>query len=77
MLSVLQQPYVFAVAVAVLTAAVMYFYSRTLESNEKANKTFYKTLAAGLVVGLGLAYLSRPKPEAISTEPFMETAPAV
>ncbi len=76
MLTILQQPYVFAAAIAILTATVMYFYSRTIESDEKANKTFYKTLAVGLAVGMGLAYLSRPKAEALSTEPFMEAAPA-
>jgi high-affinity Fe2+/Pb2+ permease len=78
MLSVLQQPYVFAVAVAVLTAALVYFYSRTIESDQKSsNKTFFKTLAAGLLVGGGLAYLSQPKPEALATEPFMDASPGI
>lgn len=77
MLSVLQQPYVFAIAVAVLTAALVYFYSRTIENDEKSNKTFFKTLAAGLLVGGGLAYLSRPKAEALATEPFMDASPGI
>lgn len=77
MLSVLQQPYVFAVAVAVLTASIVYFYSKTIESDDKCNKTFFKTLAAGLVVGVGLAYLSQPRLEQLSTEPFMDSSPGI
>ena len=77
MLSVLQQPYVFAVAMAVLTAALVYFYSRTIESDGKPNKTFFKTLAAGLVVGGGLAYISHPRAEALATEPFMDASPGI
>ena len=72
-----QQPYVFAVAVAVLTAALVYFYSRTIESDEKCNKTFFKTLAAGLLVGVGLAYLSQPRTEQLATEPFMDASPGI
>ncbi len=77
MWTILQQPYVFAVAAAVLTAAAIYFYAKTMEKDERCNKTFFKTLAAGLVVGLGLAYMSTPKPEAILTEPFLDANPAI
>jgi hypothetical protein len=77
MWSALQQPYVFAVAVAVLTATVVYFYSRTLERDDKCNKTFFKTLAAGLLVGGGLAYMSQPRAEKLATEPFMDSSPAI
>lgn len=77
MLGILQQPYVFAVVVAILTAALTYFYSRTIEADDKSNKTFFKTLTAGLLVGLGLAYLSQPKTEALATEPFMDASPGI
>ena len=77
MWTVLQQPYVFAVAAAVLTAAVIYFYAKTMEGDERCNKTFFKTLAAGLLVGLGLAYMSTPRSEAILTEPFLDSSPAI
>jgi hypothetical protein len=77
MWAILQQPYVFAIAAAVLTAAVIYFYAKTIESDERCNKTFFKTLAAGLLVGLGLAYMSTPRSEPILTEPFIESNPAI
>lgn len=77
MFSFLSQPYVLAAAIAVLTATLVYLYSRTIESDQKANKTFYKTLAAGLIVGFGLAYLSQPKKEVLATEPFMDTSPGI
>ena len=73
----LQQPYVFAVAAAVLTAAAIYFYAKTMDKDERCNKAFFKTLTAGLIVGLGLAYLSTPRTEPILTGPFMESNPGI
>lgn len=73
----LQQTYVFAIAAAVLTAAVIYFYTKTLDKDEQCNKAFFKTLTAGLIVGLGLAYISTPRAEPILTEPFIESSPAI
>lgn len=77
MLAFLQQPYVFAIAIAVLTATAMYFYTKTMEQDDKCNKAFFKTLTAGLLAGLGLAYLSTPRAEPILTEPFIESNPAI
>jgi hypothetical protein len=77
MLAFLQQPYVFAVAAAVLTAAAIYFYTKTLDRDEQCNNAFFKTLTAGLLVGLGLAYLSTPRAETMLTEPFIDSGPAI
>lgn len=72
MLGFLQQPYVFALVTAVLTAILVYFYSKITDGKDgKTSKsTFFKTLAAGLAVGMGLAWLSAPRAETIATEPF-------
>jgi hypothetical protein len=57
MLGVLKQPYVFAVALAVVTATLMYLYTRTIEADtDRCNKTFFKTLAISAGAGLLLAY---------------------
>jgi hypothetical protein len=74
MLGFLQQPYVFAVVVAFLTAALAWMYSRTLEQEPRApTKTFFKTLAAGLIAGLGLTFLTNKMDAnvAMNAEPFM------
>lgn len=66
-----QQPYVFALTIALLTAALAYMYSRTTEKEPAgANKTFFKTLAAGALAGIGLTWLTSARPEALATEPF-------
>jgi hypothetical protein len=75
--TMLQQPYVLAVAIAVLTATIVYFYSKTIEAEERCNKAFFKTLAAGLVVGIGLVYISQPRQEQLLTEPFMDATPGI
>lgn len=63
-------PYVFALVMATLTATFMWLYTRTLEKDtDKVNKTFNKTLLAGVVAGLTLTWLVH-RQEAISTEPF-------
>jgi hypothetical protein len=59
MFGLLKQPYVFALALAVVTAALMYLYARTIERDtDKCTKTFFKTLAISSVAGLALAYAS-------------------
>ena len=82
MLGFLKQPYVFAVVLAVVTAALMYLYSRTIEADtEKCTKTFFKTLAIAATSGLLLAYLASSWDTGssgggggggeLATEPFM------
>lgn len=71
MFGFLQQPYVFAFTVALLTAVLSYLYSRISEKDpQKCTKTFFKTLAAGVVAGAGLTYLTSSRPETVATEPF-------
>ena len=63
-------PYVFALLVATLTASLMWLYTRTIEKDaDTVNKTFNKTLLAGLVAGLALTWLVH-RQEPICTEPF-------
>ena len=74
MLGFLQQPYVFAVVIAFLTAALAWMYSRTLEQEPRApTKTFFKTLAAGLIAGLGVTFVANKMDPTspMSAEPFM------
>lgn len=71
MLAFLQQPYVFAMALAVLTSVLVYLYSKTTERDpSQVNKTFFKTLAAGTLAGMGLTYLTSNRAEPLATEPF-------
>lgn len=84
--AILSQPYLFVVIMSVLASAVVYFYSKTTEKmdgRESANKAFFKTLAASLMVGILLAYLSKggsgggaQQPSAVSAagqpEPFFQ-----
>lgn len=63
-------PYVFSLTIALVTAALMWLYTRTIEKDPQVvNKTFNKTLAAGVVAALVLTYLVH-RQEAICTEPF-------
>lgn len=63
-------PYVFACVVALLTAALVWLYTRTLEKDaEKVRRTFNITLAAGLVAALALTWAVH-RAEPVSTEPF-------
>lgn len=70
----LKNYYVFALVVAVVTATLSWLYARTLEGKkdeDAPSKTFYKTLAAGMLGGMALAwFVSRP--EEVLTEPFQE-----
>lgn len=63
-------PYVFSLLIAVLTAALMWLYTRTIEKDKSiVNKTFNKTLAAGVVAALALTWLVY-RQEPVCTEPF-------
>lgn len=70
MLPFIQQPYVFALVLALATASLVYLYTKTTDP-QQSNKAFFKTLAMGSIAGVALTYMSSPKP-AISmvTEPF-------
>ena len=77
-MSILTNPYVFGTLIALLTAAIMWGLQHSVEpENEGAKKkVFYKTLAAGTVSALTLAYaFNRASP--ISTEPFIAETPAI
>lgn len=71
MLSFLQQPYVFALSLALLTSVLVYLYSKTTEKDPAhVNKTFFKTMAAGTLAGVALTYLTSGRSEPMATEPF-------
>jgi hypothetical protein len=68
----LTNPYVFGILIAALTAVVMWGlqHSTTPDDTDAKKKVFYKTLAAGVVSAVVIAYaLNRTSP--ISTEPFL------
>ena len=75
-MSLLTNPYVFGLLIAFTTATLVYGYQHTLEGPDTTDKKkiFYKTLGAGAVSALALAYfIHRPQP--VSTEPFLPEAP--
>lgn len=77
MFAFIRQPYVFAVTLALVTAVLSYLYARITDSeSKKSYQTFFKTLAAGLIAGLVLTYISSPKSEPVATEPF-DAAPGL
>jgi hypothetical protein len=64
-------PYFFSLTLALLTAGIVWLYARTLEKDgDKVNKTFNKTLAAGVVAALALTWLVH-REEPVSSEPFI------
>jgi amino acid transporter len=72
MLSSLQNPQAFSITLAFCTALLVYLYTRTTEPDrDKVNKTFFKTLAIGIIVGLVLSYIVY-KPEPTMSEPFFD-----
>jgi len=53
----LTNPYFLVVLTALATALLAMLYARSTETDPKAaNKTFYKTLACGLLAGAGVTY---------------------
>lgn len=79
---ILQQPYVFALLVALGTAVLTYLYGRVTDKDPAAPaRTFNKTLAAGVLVGAALTYLATPRaadsPLMVATEPFDTAGAAV
>ena len=78
MLGFLQQPYVFALVVALVTAVLAYSYSRVTDADaSRHSRTFFRTLAAASVAGLGLAYLASARSAPVmATEPFDAVLPA-
>lgn len=71
MLQVLQHSYVFAVVAALATAALAYSLARVTEPDAtRAYRTFYKTLASGLLAGTALAWVASSRPEPLATVPF-------
>ena len=71
MFAFLQQPYIFALSLALLTSVLVYMYSKTTEKDSThVNKTFFKTLAAGTLAGVALTYLTSGRSEPLATEPF-------
>jgi len=70
-LEFIQKPYVFALAIALVTAILAYAYSKVTDKDSNVSyRTFFKTLAAGALAGVVLTYLSTPRAEAMATEPF-------
>ena len=77
-MSILTNPYVVGVLIALLTAAVMWGLQHSVapDDADAKKKVFFKTLAAGTVSALSLAYaFNRSSP--ISTEPFIADTPTV
>lgn len=70
-------PAVFAVVAALLTATLAYALARVTEpESTRPYRAFFKTLLAGLLAGLLLAWLAAVRaPEAVATVPFDTASP--
>jgi hypothetical protein len=79
MLQFLRQPYIFAFVLACLTAVLVYMYSKTIEKDAtRADKIFFKTLAAGVLAGAALTYATSPRSANVAiAEPFDPTTTAL
>jgi hypothetical protein len=77
-MQVLRQPYVLATVSAVLTAVIVYFYTKTTDRDPAPRHAFFKTLTAALAVGIALTWLTRMSsgPANVAPEPFF-TDPTV
>lgn len=65
-------PYAFALVVALVTAVLVWLYERTIEPDtEKTKKTFNKTLLAGVLAALAVAWLAS-RQEPLAAEPFIQ-----
>jgi hypothetical protein len=63
-------PYLFSMCIALLTASIMWLYTRTVEKDTAVvNSTFTKTLFAGAIAAILLTYLIH-RQEPVCTEPF-------
>lgn len=70
MFTFMQNPYVFGFMVALVGALLMYAYQYTVEPDSENNKkTFYKSLATGVLAALIVTYIVH-RPEKVSSEPF-------
>lgn len=74
-LEFLQKPYVFAFALSFVTAVLVWLYNRTLAPStspqDEARRSFFKTLAAGLLAGGALTYATtRRGRDVVAAEPF-------
>ena len=71
MLGFLKNPHAFVIAVALLTATIAHFYSRTTDKDPQTHrKTFWKTLVIGILSGLLLTWLVHGQSEPLTSEPF-------
>lgn len=72
MLSFLRaHPLAFSLVFALLVAVLVWLYERTVEPDaNKVQKTFNKTLAAGVLAGVALTWLVN-RQEPVSCEPFV------
>lgn len=76
MIGALQNPYVFAVVLAFVTALLTYLLSTVTDKDSTRNKrAFFATMAAGLLAGVALTYFTGSKAggadaAALATEPF-------
>ena len=60
--------YIFGALIVLITAVLVSAYQYTLDP-ENAQKTFFKSIAAGTVATLGLTYMFYMQPQ-VSSEPF-------
>ncbi len=71
----LRQPYVTALVGSVLTAVIVYFYTKTTDPEPAPRHAFFKTLAASLAVGIGLTWLVNRPGAAGLGEPALAEVP--
>lgn len=65
-------PYLFALFIALITAALTWLYERTIEPDAaKVQKTFNKTLLAGVIAALALTWVVH-RQEPTACEPFIQ-----
>lgn len=76
-MSFINNPYVYGLMIALTTAALVFAYQHTIEDDADAKKKmFYKTLAAGTVAAVTIAYFAH-RPPLVSNEPFIPEPSAV
>ena len=75
MLGALQNPYVFAVVLAFVTAILTFLLSTVTDKDStRSKRAFFTTMAAGLLAGVVLTYFTSSRAggaeAALATEPF-------